>query len=42
MEPGYTRGNAGGAQLQDGAIEPRAAEGFEVEASAANSLYSTG
>ena len=32
MEPGYTRGNAGGAQLQPGAIEPRAAEGFEVEA----------
>ena len=32
MEPGYTRGNAGGVQLQPGAIEPRAAEGFEVEA----------
>lgn len=32
MEPGYTRGNAGGVQLQPGAIEPRAAERFEVEA----------
>lgn len=32
MEPGFTRGGSGGAQLEPGAIEPRAAEGFEVEA----------
>ena len=31
MEPGYTRGNPGGAQLQPGAIEPRPAEKFDVE-----------
>lgn len=31
MEPGFTRGSSGGAQLQPGAIEPRPAEKFEVE-----------
>ena len=31
MEPGFTRGNSQGVQLQPGAIEPRAAERFDVE-----------
>ena len=31
MEPGFTRGGTQGVQLQPGAIEPRAAEPFEVE-----------
>jgi hypothetical protein len=31
MEPGYTRGGTGGTQLRPGAVEPRAAERFEVE-----------
>ena len=31
MEPGFTRGGSQGVQLQPGAIEPRAAERFEVD-----------
>ena len=31
MEPGFTRGGSQGVQLQPGAIEPRAAEPFEVD-----------
>jgi len=31
MEPGFTRGGSQGVQLQPGAIEPRAAELFDVE-----------
>ena len=31
MEPGFTRGGSQGVQLQPGAIEPRAAELFEVD-----------
>jgi len=31
MEPGFTRGSSQGVQLQPGAIEPRAAERFDVE-----------
>ena len=31
MEPGFTRGGSQGVQLQPGAIEPRAAERFDVE-----------
>ena len=31
MEPGFTRGSSGGVQLEPGAIEPRAAEPFEVD-----------
>jgi hypothetical protein len=31
MEPGFTRGGTQGVQLQPGAVEPRAAERFDVE-----------
>ena len=31
MEPGFTRGSSGGAQLEPGAIKPRPAESVEVE-----------